>query len=757
MKLSDKSNSAVQRNTLAVCIAAFAACTATAAQADPTNQLPESTMVCLVWSGADAAGAALQQSEFGKLLQEPEVRAFWKHITRELMEFGRRRVARSGGALAPLFEPLASVAAELWTHPWTAALINLNVGSEGAADAVQAALIVEIGSDRARLKLAVEQLTALMMKARLPIEPLNDPSLSGWSVLQREGAPAVCWGFTDAHFMVTLGRETPGLVRAGARGGRSLIDSPEYRAVQAGISVRDAPAILTIFVDVKRLRARLLSPTGPLGMPRTLGVLGVIQALGLETITGIGAATFAAKNGFRHAMFLHAEGPKRGLMSLFDQPPLREADLYPIPSGATFFYATNLDALGLINELVGPNGTDPASPDSSAPRAPFLSGLFDTDFGRALREELLPALGDTWLFFDAPSNGGIVFTGVTLCVETKNARQATTALKTIVTGLIREAGLSGARVRTAKGPAGDVFFLQGASESLPFAPAWGANERWLVAALYPQMVRTALSRLATDDRHEPSILNDPAYQRAAAQLPGDANAIFYQDTASLGRNIYALLVAATPMLSAELQRMGANVDAALIPPASALFAHVGPTISATQCDSTGVRIESHASLPLVSLSVPEAVVLSPFALSIAIPAMNRASETTQRTESAARLKQLGMACIMYAVEHDDRLPDSLDELVPYLGNDRSLLTAPHASSDAASYALVPNLPPRNRIPAPSTFVMIYENPFLQDGKNVNVCYADGHVAWQPVQALRRELDETARAIEQIGQPPQDAP
>ncbi len=99
----------------------------------------------------------------------------------------------------------------------------------------------------------------------------------------------------------------------------------------------------------------------------------------------------------------------------------------------------------------------------------------------------------------------------------------------------------------------------------------------------------------------------------------------------------------------------------------------------------------------------------------------RAPKTTDELEqSADRLKRLGLAIAMYANEHDNKLPDRLQELEPYIGNERNFLWATNnvdylgrgKTREAAKGASTP---------------VAYDKSMLKEGKGTNVLFNDSHV------------------------------
>ena len=115
------------------------------------------------------------------------------------------------------------------------------------------------------------------------------------------------------------------------------------------------------------------------------------------------------------------------------------------------------------------------------------------------------------------------------------------------------------------------------------------------------------------------------------------------------------------------------------------------------------------------------------------------------------LKQLGLAVMMFAQDHDERLPSAdkwTDEIMPYLKNE-NLLKCPTAKDLACAYALNKRIAGKSlaQIPNPAATVLIFEStkgarnyadametldPKGRHNGGNNFVYADGHAKWVKV-------------------------
>ncbi len=145
-------------------------------------------------------------------------------------------------------------------------------------------------------------------------------------------------------------------------------------------------------------------------------------------------------------------------------------------------------------------------------------------------------------------------------------------------------------------------------------------------------------------------------------------------------------------------------------------------------------------------------------LVIFAPTGGRVRESARRATCKCNLRQIGLACHMYADDGDQCFPPSFKDLFPdYIDNAR-IFACPSGSATwrdyktgevtgkSSDYAYVPGL----RADMPGEFILAYEKSLdnhHRDGnpRGRNVLYADAHVDWWPA---KEEAEFQARLVEQ---------
>jgi general secretion pathway protein G len=126
------------------------------------------------------------------------------------------------------------------------------------------------------------------------------------------------------------------------------------------------------------------------------------------------------------------------------------------------------------------------------------------------------------------------------------------------------------------------------------------------------------------------------------------------------------------------------------------------------------------------------------------PPLDKARDQGKRSVSLNNLRQIALACIMYADEHDGKFAPDLQQLYPYHRNPK-ILESPRKPKgfDGPSYIYVAGLKARMR--DTSRIIIFYENPaFCSDG--ICVAFMDGHSEWMKPAGFLQKLEETYKRL-----------
>lgn len=145
---------------------------------------------------------------------------------------------------------------------------------------------------------------------------------------------------------------------------------------------------------------------------------------------------------------------------------------------------------------------------------------------------------------------------------------------------------------------------------------------------------------------------------------------------------------------------------------------------------------------------------------VAMPALEESKQQAGRVMLLNNLKQIGLALVMFANDHGDRLPDHFADTLAYLGSASvflpagSSVTPPEDLQRQDRAAQVAWLD-RNSglvyvhsgvllrsIKDPATTPLVHQKPELNREPFVGVCFADGHAEYMTREAFDRLLERT---------------
>jgi hypothetical protein len=92
-----------------------------------------------------------------------------------------------------------------------------------------------------------------------------------------------------------------------------------------------------------------------------------------------------------------------------------------------------------------------------------------------------------------------------------------------------------------------------------------------------------------------------------------------------------------------------------------------------------------AGLVMSYLGLAFWLMMLPILAGIAIPVFNEVKLRGEETRSLSNAKQIGIACHLYAVDHNEAFPQKLDELVPDYLPDRTLFTSSLSPGEPMAY------------------------------------------------------------------------
>ena len=711
---------------------------APAQSVDLAERMPAETLFYFGWAGCDHAVTAAKDTALGKTLADPQVKKFFKDLDSAVMNYLLKEFEDNGGA-----EGTEACAAgrrlilDVCRHPGAIALTDFGFGEMGPFGNL--AVVLQLGD---RAEGFGRDLQTIMQLAEAP--PSMPVTIVG-KEMQQLALPVpggVCYGAVDGFFILAVGMNTVEQILNPPAGG-TLAQSESLTVPRQRLGANGQPPATSFYLNVAGAleRARMLVPMFVRDEQKQAQIWQLVSALGLDTVKSVCWEMYYRQQGCFNGIFVHTTGAPTGLFAVGSGTKLTDGDLALIPKDAYWASVFSLD-LGKIysNALQVFKEVDPENHQD----AMDLIAETEEKLGLRLGEDLLNLMGEKFVLYDAPQNGGVWFTGATFVLESSDPEKLQAGIGKIVQAIATEVnkddpyrrhdphmGLSTCTYRDHQ-----IEFVNVTGVPMPFAPAWTTHDKHVIVALYPQMVMAAVDRMS-GDHSEDSLLANDDFKKGRQVLGGIGSTMTYLDTGRGLRQLYGLALPFAQMGAAMAQGEGMDINIASFPTQRALTQHMFGHVATTQHLDDGVLYASYGPLPLGVGSIGEtAGAGTALATSIMLPSLARARQLAKRQVSQANLKAIGMACKIYANDQaDGQFPPSIDLIIETGYLTKEQLTAPVDDPGAMSYVYVPGY--YDSMVRPMD-VLAYERRDLFErngGQGLNVLFGDAHVEW--VKSLER--------------------
>lgn len=405
----------------------------------------------------------------------------------------------------------------------------------------------------------------------------------------------VFWGRRGTYFFGAVGREAI----ESAVAGLTRQHGPPAWLTGMKQSIRVERPSYRWYVDAGRLLAMMEKQSKNEDFAKVVENSGLVHVHAISSVTGFDQVAMTTKT-------LYAlEGDPQQYLTFLPNQPLTADDLKYIPADASWACAGQLDFAAVYKSLdnleklfpkeePAAPGEEPAD-DAIAPAGPF--GLPEKKLTpeqqaklKQVAKEIAEAIGPTWSLHNAPSDGGFLFTGMTAVVDVKHDQKLRAALQNAVDTTksmgveVKQFDFRGQQVS---------YFRANIEESSYVSSAWCIVDGKLVWALYPQVIKSFLTRTEKD-----KTLADTPNVRAIVTGADPPLAMTYVDTEGFYMGLYKLFQVCIPFIDAGLKTAGVDYPAHEIPSAAVIRNYIQPSIMTVRRDERGIVTESQKSLPL---------------------------------------------------------------------------------------------------------------------------------------------------------------
>ena len=349
------------------------------------------------------------------------------------------------------------------------------------------------------------------------------------------------------------------------------------------------------YVNTGRLLAMMQEQNDNEKFAKAIETSGLVHLKAISSVTGFDDVAMTTKTLYS------LEGDPQEYLKILPNKSLTPDDLKHIPADASWACAGQFDFLAVYEAMIkleelapaaeeAVPADDPAEEDFGfEPEGPALTPE-QIEIAKKLAKGIAAAVGPTWRLYNAPSDGGFLFTGMTAVVNVKHDQELRAALDNAV----EAAKLAGYEVKTFQFRGQEVSYLRPniASESFG-SSAWCIVDDKLVWALYPQVIKSYLSRTDQDK----TLADHP---NVRGHLSGDDAplAMTYVDSAGFYRTFYSLFQIFIPFIDGGLKSIDIDYPMHEIPSAAVIRKYVQPSIMTVRRDERGIVTENQKTLPL---------------------------------------------------------------------------------------------------------------------------------------------------------------
>lgn len=565
--------------------------------------------------------------------------------------------------------------------------------------------------------------------------------------------------------------------------GKHLVESPGFvSAVKSlGKPMSITPAAF-VYVDIATPLATLPARVGAdEGVVKT--VIDGSGVMGLKSF--LLRAGFDARGEWASEAILEAPAADRkGMLATLLSPRTGPDPLISrVPADAIAFGTVHFDLPTLLKQGIDlATEINPQTPE----QLEFVWSKVTAFTGVKIREDLLDQLGTDSVMYEVPSvakptdKGASTSSSVVVIHKARDAKKVFQSIylatKSVQNFLVMQGKsspqLPKLTLNRASTPDGatvlsiNIKFSEATLAQAPMAASFGdvavAEKDGLVFFGTTEAVRQALVPPSSN------ITTASTYRDLLTRLGSPANASvgFYD----LPRSVGAFKAQLMEVVDLIEKQHALEVDAR--PMITAIFDAVQPQIApggqASWTDDAGYHFRSVVPFPGGEVFARTggssgSVGGAALGASILLPSLNRARETANRVKSASNLRQIGMACMLYANEHDHKYPPDMGTLLKTEDITIDVFLSPRTSTSIPASVKSGDVDAMTKwVDASGDFkylgaglsdsaapevVLAHERLDRKLADGINVLFADGHVEfillkeWPQIEKASKEALE----------------
>ena len=707
--------------------------------------MPGDTLAFLSWDGTNLEKAAWEK-------QLPEmipgvVSAFGEEVDQNVLE---------------KISQFATLACSVLRGRIAVALID--VEADAAGDPIfHVVTVCDVGPRSEDLGKAIEGLLSEGDPKAVREVKIGDAAFK--SVGDEKRHSEVIWGVHRDTFIVATSRKAIERVLPTLGGAKiaALANHPEFAiGANATAAAADKSSLpggkMTLFVNAQRGLEVVKKFATASGDPPPAMFDKVASAVGLDGVQSVFWRTEPSARGARSHLFLHGKPGDKGILSLWKQSPVSDAELAILPQDAHWACVTHCD----LNAFWSATREAIESIDEqAAPQVEAAIAASRQFLGFSVTDDLLPALGDSWAFFDAPAHGGILMLGSVMAVNAAKPDALIAIIQRTVQIVSPVAANSKVNVEARQTTIGGrtIHYVVIGGVPSPVAPAWTVVDGYFILGLYPQSVAAAANQVDAKTR-KGSLLDNAEFKAGRAMLNTKAIGWGYTNSRELMKLMYPAVPLYGNMALSMVSVRGTKFDFGWLPSLSEWMANTYDSVGQCYTDNDGIHYVSVGSGGgWTAAAAPAAI-----GVSILLPSLTRARELAKRAVCMSNLRGIGMGCHIYANDHQEKFPEDFAALVKEGMCTPGMFVCPSSGEVEAnpndflsgknpkvSYVYIKGQSTKNDVRG----VLAYEPLENHNREGGSMLFLDGHAEFVKMPRFAEEIRATYKRLNRESEIPAD--
>ncbi len=690
-----------------------------------TSVLPDNVLFFATTSGGDILKPEFEKTILGRIWNDPNVKTFYQSIQKSFLQKAQQQPG--GSEASTIFNMATSIGSIVASRP---IIIGAAQKTTQQGPPVYGFAFLDAGTKKGQISGILSNLEAMAGQGAIIDVNVGTYKLHG--PRDAAGVPGY-WGWVGNYLVFAIndgeGLAIKYLQGSTGRQAQAYIEEP------AG-----AKDLLAIYISVDKGLSLLKNIAAEEGQADKFAIVdSVLGQLGLNKIKTISTRTGFEGSGMVMDELIEIPEPRTGLFACLKTINLDMFNM--VSANATSVSIVNMDIAGIYDTVMT---TIKSVAGSDFQEIEQGIAQLESQTGVKIRQGLLESLNGQMVTYNLSGGASLqsLQGGFVIIAGLKNAQLWQDSIAAIGKFATEQSnGTVQVSSQSQNGRTLNTFAI------IPLAvaqimPTWTIVGENVVIGSNPTICTTAAD-LITPGGKPVTISSSESFRNATANLPSNLISFQYTDSKVQLTQMMAVLQQLWPVATMYVSQQGITLPL-ILPNISNIIKDITPSVQYSYFDQKGLRSYYKGAGIEPSLG---AIAGGAVALGIMMPAMSKAREQSKEVVSRSNLKQLALASIMYADDHNGQLPDNFEQMKDFYKNSK-LLDSPlkPAGFNGPSYIYVKGLLLESK--SPQNCILIYENPLYCSNK-VNVAFLDGHVV-----ALTRNdfLEKLKSTYELLGKP-----